>query len=101
MKNLFLRIKEKLTETVGEEAPEEKAEEYVEIGPEVAQEGKSKIIVRPFVIQDFDDIKQILDALREGYTIALINIKPLKEKDIVELKRAIRSEEHTSELQSH
>jgi SepF-like predicted cell division protein (DUF552 family) len=27
--------------------------------------------------------------LREGSTIALINIRPLKEKDLVELKRAI------------
>ena len=27
--------------------------------------------------------------LREGYTIALVNIKPLKDKDLVELKRAI------------
>ena len=27
--------------------------------------------------------------LREGYTIALVNIKPLKDRDLVELKRAI------------
>jgi len=30
-----------------------------------------------------------LDAIREGYTVALINIKPIKDKDIIELKRAI------------
>ena len=46
-------------------------------------------MVQPFVINEFQDIKPALDALREGYTIALINIKPLKDKDIVELKRAI------------
>ena len=40
-------------------------------------------------MEDFSDIKEILDAIREGYTIALINIKPLKDKDLVELKRAI------------
>ena len=34
-------------------------------------------------------LHQSLDSLREGYTIALVNIKPLKEKDLVELKRAI------------
>ena len=39
--------------------------------------------------QSFDDIKETLDVLREGYTIALINIRPLKDKDIVELKRTI------------
>ena len=91
MKNIFLRIKEKLTEG-GEEAseiPEERGEEYVEIGSEVRDEDKAKIIVKPFVIEDFDDIKPILDSLREGYTIALVNIKPLKEKDLVELKRAV------------
>ena len=36
-----------------------------------------------------EDVKDALDALREGYTIALINIKPLRDKDMVELKRAI------------
>ena len=40
-------------------------------------------------MDDFENIKGVLDALREGYTIALINIKPLKNKDLVELKRAI------------
>ena len=98
MKDIFLRIKEKITEKVGEDVPqEEKAEEYVEIGSDVAQEGKSKIIVRPFVLQDFDDIKPILDSLREGYTIALINIRPLKDKDIVELKRAINKLKKTTD----
>lgn len=50
---------------------------------------QSKIVVKSYIIEDFSDIKGILDALREGYTIALVNIRPLKEKDIVELKRAI------------
>jgi len=31
----------------------------------------------------------VLDCLRNGSTIALINIAPLKNKDIVELKRAV------------
>ena len=38
---------------------------------------------------DFEDIKHILDSLREGNTIALVNIKQLKDKDLIELKRAI------------
>lgn len=64
-------------------------EEYVEIDTEAEKERTSKIIVRPFVMEDFSDIKEVLDTIREGYTIALINIKPLKDKDLVELKRAI------------
>jgi len=69
----------------------EQAEEegYVELSTDSGIEGKSKIVVRPFVIEDFESIKPILDSLREGRTIALINIKPLKDKDLVELKRAI------------
>lgn len=67
----------------------EYADDYVEIDTRKDIGRRSKILVRPFVIQDFSDIKDTLDALREGYTIALVNIKPLKDKDIVELKRAI------------
>ena len=63
-------------------------EEYLELDTESEYSG-SKIIVRPFVIDDFSDIKPILDSLRDGQTIALVNIKSLKDKDLVELKRAI------------
>lgn len=63
-------------------------EGYVEIETE-SEETKSKIIVRPFMMKDFEDVKEILDALRAGQTIALINIRPLKDKDLIELKRAI------------
>jgi SepF-like predicted cell division protein (DUF552 family) len=98
MKDMFLRIKEKISNTFkGDEDGEMKGEEsYVELGPE-SGEGKTKIIVRPFVIEDFEDIKPILDTLREGYTIALINIRPLKDKDLVELKRAINKLKKTTE----
>jgi len=99
MKNFFLRMKEKFSEKMGGEeveVPVEKGEEYVELGPE-KEEGRAKIVVRPFVIEDFDDIKPILDSLREGYTIALINIRPLKEKDLIELKRAINKLKKTTD----
>ena len=70
--------------------PEDFAEDYIEIDSKVAERAnRPKVMIRPFVIEDFTDIKPALDALREGYTIALINIKPLKDKDLVELKRAI------------
>ena len=65
-------------------------EQYVELSSVGSRQGAStKIIVRPFVLEDFSDVKAIVDVMREGYTIALINIAPLKEKDVVELKRAI------------
>ncbi|MBS3083515.1 cell division protein SepF [Candidatus Pacearchaeota archaeon] len=40
-------------------------------------------------MKKYDDINDILASLREGYTIAFIDIKQLKSKDIIELKRAL------------
>ncbi len=75
----------------------ESQEEYVEIDTNAHKEPDQKVIVRPFVIEDFSDVKEILDALRESYTIALINIKPLKDKDLLELKRSINKLKKTCE----
>ena len=49
----------------------------------------SKVFVKTFVLRTYEDINPILDALRSGYTIAVIDIKQIKSKDVVELKRAI------------
>jgi SepF-like predicted cell division protein (DUF552 family) len=65
------------------------SEEYVEIDLNSTEAKDSKIIVKPFVLRQFDDINDILNSIREGYTIAVIDIKILKTKDIIELKRAI------------
>jgi len=73
-------------------------DEYVELNTDAGFDAKgSKVIVRSFNMEDFSDIKPILDVLREGYTICLVNIKPLKEKDLVELKRAINKLKKTCE----
>lgn len=61
--------------------------EYLEVAP--SEEGRAKVIIRSFVLDDFSGIKPILDAVREGYTIAFVNIQPLKDKDLGELKRSI------------
>ena len=84
-------MKNWLSKIIGgsESIPDELSDDYVEIDTNIAKGSKAKINVRPFVIQDFADIKPVLDSLREGMTIALINIKQLKERDIVELKRAV------------
>lgn len=85
----FRRIKNKLLGIPESAYSEEFTDNYVEIDTRKDVGKKSKIVVKPFVINDFTDIKDTLDALREGYTIALVNIKPLKDRDIVELKRAV------------
>jgi SepF-like predicted cell division protein (DUF552 family) len=67
----------------------EDSDEYVEIDLNAAQTNDNKVIVKPFMLREFDDINPILNALREGYTIAVIDTKPLKSKDIIEFKRAV------------
>jgi len=90
MRRIIGKIKRKFSGSDDFDLPGEGDEGYVEIPAEgVAPPTKDKINVRPFVLEDFSDIKPILDCLREGYTISLVNIRPLKDKDLVELKRAI------------
>ena len=80
------KLKEKLGTGSGSDMFEEAEHGYVELTSESGVDSKSKLMVRPFVIEEFEHIKPILDSLREGHTIALINIKPLKDKDLIELK---------------
>jgi SepF-like predicted cell division protein (DUF552 family) len=92
MANPFMSLKNRIKDAISssnEEYPEDAEEEYVELNTAVKEGTQTKILVRPFVIEDFSDIKLILDSLRDGYTIGLVNIRPLKDKDLVELKRAI------------
>jgi len=65
------------------------SDDYVEIDFNQSQARKDKIRVRPFTLRQYDDITEVLNSLREGYTIAIIDIKPLKSKDVIELKRAV------------
>lgn len=89
----FKRVRDKLSGLFG---GGEENSEYIEIdlGQEIK---KSKILVRPFVLKSFDDINAILNSLREGYTIAVVDIKPLKTKDIIELKRSIAKIKKTAD----
>jgi len=70
--------------------------EYIEIdlGREMK---KAKVIVRPFVLKSFEDVTPILNALREGYTIGVVDIKQLRAKDVIELKRAISKLKKTAD----
>lgn len=70
--------------------------EYLEI--DLGKEAKkAKILVKPFILKKFDDVNEVLTYLREGYTIAIIDIKPLKSKDIIEVKRAISKLKKTAD----
>lgn len=90
MVGFFSKIKKSIRkDSYDEDEGMDESEEYVELDTSRSDDSGQKVIVKPFVLEDFTDIKQILDALREGNTICLINIRPLKEKDLIELKRAI------------
>lgn len=75
---------------------EEGASEFIEIDLE-QEKSDSKIYIKTFVLKVYEDINAILSALREGYSIVVVDIRPLKQKDIVELKRAISKIKKTVE----
>jgi len=87
----FKKLRKGLSSFFKKEEPE-----YIEI--DLGQETKkNKVNVRPFVLKKFEDVNEILNNLREGYTIAIIDIKPLKKKDMIELKRAIAKIKKTAD----
>jgi SepF-like predicted cell division protein (DUF552 family) len=70
--------------------------DYVEI--DIGKEEKeNKILVKLFALKNYDDVNEILNALREGYTIAIIDIKTIRQKDSIELKRAISKIKKTAD----
>ena len=71
--------------------------EYLEI--DLGQEKKDrKVLVKLYTLKQYEDTALILNDLREGYTIAVIDIKILKQKDPIELKRAISKVKKTIEV---
>jgi SepF-like predicted cell division protein (DUF552 family) len=89
MKKFFSKLKAKIN-SLGPESDDdmEKEDGYVELEGE-SEQPHNKVIIRQFNLKEFEDIKPILDALRKGDTICIIDIKYLKEKDLLDLKRAI------------
>lgn len=73
------------------------SEDFIPIDFDEAHSRKQKVLVRPFTLKVYDDVNEILNSLREGYTIAVIDIKPMKTKDVIELKRAISKIKKTVE----
>ena len=103
MADFFSNVKARIVNMMGGREPEAISEggekEYVELDT-TAAETRGKVVVRPFVMENFEDIKAVVDVLRDGNTIAIVNIRPLKEKDIIELKRAISKLKKTSDAVS-
>ena len=90
---VFDKIKKAFSSSAGiEDAPNE----YLEIDLDKKEE-ENKVLVKLFVLKQYDDVNDILDALREGYTIAILDIKELRKRDSIELKRAIAKVKKTTD----
>lgn len=71
-------------------------EEYLEIDLEKEPQ-ENKVLVKLFVLKTYDEVNDVLNAIRGGYVIAIIDIKPLRQKDSIELKRAISKIKKTAD----
>jgi SepF-like predicted cell division protein (DUF552 family) len=98
MKKFLEAMKKRFDGSQSTSLADEGEQEYVQLDTESRRDASGvKVLVRPFVLEDFSDTKTILDALRNQDTVALINIQPLKDKDIVELKRSINKLKKTTD----
>ena len=89
---VFNKIKKFFSNSVNDDVNDE----YLEIDLEKEKEDK-KVIVKLFELKQYEDVNEILNVLRGGYTIAIIDIKILKKKDSIELKRAISKIKKTTD----
>jgi len=90
---VFDKIKRALSGKINDE---DEAPDYLEIDLDKEEE-ENKVLVKLFSLKQYDDVNDILNALREGYTIAIIDIKSLRQKDSIELKRAIAKVKKTTD----
>lgn len=101
MKKTLLKIKDSITKKFVEDDDFEDSGEpqsYLELETHKdTMKSESKILVRTFTIEDFQDVKPVLDSIREGYTIGLVNVRPIRDKDIIELKRTVNKLKKTIE----
>lgn len=90
---VFRKIRNAFSGSIG---GEEIDQDYLEIDLE-QEEKENKVIVKLFVLKQYEDVTSVLDALREGYTVAIIDIKILRQKDPIELKRAVSKIKKTAD----
>jgi len=83
---VFDKIRESLSRAMG--GDENYSDEYIEIDLD-KEEKSNKVLIKLFFLKNYDDVNEILNSLREGYTIAIVDIKILRQKDSIELKRAV------------
>ncbi len=63
-------------------------DDFVELDAKTTEENK-KVVVRAETLREFDDVEKVQNRLRDNQ-IVWVNIKPLKQKDMSKLKRAVK-----------
>jgi len=64
-------------------------DDFIELSPKGDEKNMPKALLKIYELNNFDDIKDVIDCVRNGYTMCMIRIAGLHEKDRIELKRAI------------
>ena len=68
----------------------EDSNEYVELEVEQKDKPTTKLFVKYYTVNKFEDSSSVLNDIRSGYTLSFVRVKDLREKGgIDELKRTI------------
>ena len=90
---VFDKIKRVFSDALDEDIVDN---EYIEI--DVGQKTKeNKILVKLYSLKHYDEVNEILNTLRQGFTIAMFDIKTLRQRDSIELKRAVSKIKKTTD----
>lgn len=63
-------------------------DDFVELDAEMTEEDQ-KVVIRAETLKEFNDVEKVQEHLRNNH-IVWINIQPLKNKDMTDLKRAVK-----------
>ncbi len=85
MKKTLRDLRSKVLGPKGEK--KSKTPELVEAS--ISEEASKMLTLRLIVMESYGDTEDILRALRTGETMVVVKIRPLREKDMSELKRAV------------
>ena len=90
---VFDKIKRVFSDALDEDIVDN---EYIEI--DVGQKAKeNKVLVKLYSLKHYDEVNEILNTLRQGFTIAMIDIKTLRQRDSIELKRSVSKIKKTTD----
>lgn len=62
-------------------------DDFVELDAEIS-EGEQEVVIRAATLEEFADVEPVQEHLRNDH-IVWVNISPLKNKDMTDLKRAV------------